>query len=78
LPELTINKSKINFAVKNFKMNAEDRKLSSRQQRDLGTGHNTNSFNTGGQLTNSRNAAQGGPTRMTKRKKHKKDWNQTI
>lgn len=34
LPELTINKSKINFAAKQFKNN-EEVKLSQRQQKDL-------------------------------------------
>ena len=71
LPELTINKSKINFAVKNFKV-ADEPKLSARQQRDLAAGYNNNPNNLGGQAINSRNAAQG---QKSKRKKPKKEWN---
>lgn len=72
LPELTINKSKINFAVKQPK-NAEEPRASNRQQREQAQGNTGNPAPVGGQPANARNAAQG---QKGKRKKPKKEYNQ--
>ena len=45
LPELIINKNKINFGNKSFKLNIDEMKLSSRQQRDIVAGQSMNSNN---------------------------------
>ena len=72
LPELIINKNKINFGSKQYKMHAEEHRVSTRQLKEAAQNAASYNFAQQAASASNRNPAAHG-AQKTRRKKQKKD-----